>query len=131
MVMTDLFATCRSARKDEKQRDEQRKLLGLPEHVKLLQESAADGEAAAMVHFGNGSGFANSRCSFLSLDQICTCRAYSLAAHRRSPQHACLMYTDVQQEAQEGDHTVRVHFLPRGNCGSCEAAGTDRDRWQP
>lgn len=55
---------CRSARKDEKQRDEQRMQLGLPEHVKLLQESAADGEAAAMVHFGNGSGFANSRCSF-------------------------------------------------------------------
>ncbi|CAL8471533.1 g11075 [Coccomyxa elongata] len=51
----------RSARKEEKGRDEQRKRLGLPDQVRLLPESGADAEAAALVSFGDASAFANSR----------------------------------------------------------------------
>ena len=50
----------RSARKDDKRRDEQRQQLGLPEAVRLLPESAADAEVAALVPFGSPAGFANS-----------------------------------------------------------------------
>ena len=52
---------CRTTRKAEKGRDEQRKQLGLPEAVKLLPESEGDAQAAAMVTFGNSSSFVNNR----------------------------------------------------------------------
>ncbi|BDA46914.1 Coiled-coil domain-containing protein 130 homolog [Coccomyxa sp. Obi] len=51
----------RSARKEERGRDDHRKRLGLPDQVRLLPESGADAEAAALVSFGHASAFANSR----------------------------------------------------------------------
>lgn len=51
----------RGARRDERARDEQRSALGLPEHVKLLPEAAADAEAAALVPFGKPGAFVDSR----------------------------------------------------------------------
>ena len=51
----------RSARKEEKGRDDHRKRLGLPDQIRLLPESGADAEAAALVSFGNAGAFANSR----------------------------------------------------------------------
>lgn len=56
---------CRTTRKAEKGRDEQRKQLGLPEAVKLLPESEGDAQAAAMVAFGSSSSFVNNRCARL------------------------------------------------------------------
>ena len=44
---------CRVSRKDEKARDSQRAALGLPEHVELLPQSAADAETASLVQFGD------------------------------------------------------------------------------
>lgn len=44
---------CRAVRKADKERDEQRKALGLPEAVQLLPLAAADSEAAALVVFGD------------------------------------------------------------------------------
>ena len=46
---------CRAVRKADKQRDEQRVALGLPDAVKLLPPSAADSAAAALVTFGDQS----------------------------------------------------------------------------
>ena len=47
----------RAVRKGDKQRDEQRAALGLPEAVKLLAPSAEDAEAASLVVFGDPNAF--------------------------------------------------------------------------
>ena len=47
----------RGVKKDDKQRDQRRKALGLHEAVKLLPESAGDAQAASFVHFGDSRAF--------------------------------------------------------------------------
>ena len=61
---------CRTTRKAEKGRDEQRKQLGLPEAVKLLPESEGDAQAAAMVAFGSSGSFVNNRYARLHYPSV-------------------------------------------------------------
>ena len=44
-------------KKDDKQRDQKRKALGLHAAVKLLPESSHDAQAASFVHFGDSGAF--------------------------------------------------------------------------
>lgn len=44
-------------KKDDKQRDQRRKALGLHEAVSLLPESSDDAAAASFIHFGDARAF--------------------------------------------------------------------------
>lgn len=48
---------CRGVKKDDKQRDQTRKALGLHDAVRLLPESSADADAAMGIHFGDPKAF--------------------------------------------------------------------------
>lgn len=52
--------SCRGVKKEDKQRDQRRKALGLHQAVALLPESTDDAAAASFVRFGDPAAFTRS-----------------------------------------------------------------------
>lgn len=79
---------CRGVKKDDKQRDQRRRALGLHEAVTLLPESSGDAQAASFVHFGDSRAFTKNwqkKRKAVTSSSIFSPAAVAAAKYKESP----------------------------------------------
>ena len=83
-----MLLVCRGVKKDDKQREQRRKALGLHQAVALLPDSTDDAAAASLVRFGDSAAFTKNwqkKRKSVAASSIFSSAAVAAARHKELP----------------------------------------------